>query len=50
MERLSGNLLVISETDSELASVMPTRGVFTPYAEASIPEKVRECPAVSETW
>ena len=47
---LSGNLLVVSETDSELASVALTRGVFTPYAEGSLPEKVRECPAVPETW
>ena len=46
---LSGNLLVVSETDSELASVEPTRGVFTPYAEGSLPGKVRECPAVPET-
>ena len=46
---LSGNLLVVSETDSELTSVAPTRGVFTPYAEGSLPEKVRECPAVPET-
>ena len=46
---LSGNLLVVSETDSELASVASTRGVFTPYAEGSLPEKVRECPAVPET-
>ena len=46
---LSGNLLVVSETDSELASVAPTRGVFTPHAEGSLPEKVRECPVVPET-
>ena len=45
----SGNLLVVSEIDSELASVAPTRGVFIPYAEGSLPEKVRECPAVPET-
>ena len=45
----SGNLLVVSEIDSELASIAPTRGVFIPYAEGSLPEKVRECPAVSET-
>ena len=45
---LSGNLLVVSETDSELTSVAPTRGVFTPYAEGSLPKKVRECPAVPE--
>ena len=44
----SGNLLVVSEIDSELASVAPTRGVFIPYAEGSLPEKVRECPAVPE--
>ena len=48
--RLSGNLLVVSETDSELTGVAPTRGEFTPYAEGSLPEKVRECPAVPETW
>ena len=47
---LSGILLVISETASELASVVPTRGVFTPGAEGGIPEKVRECPAVPEMW
>ena len=41
---LSGNLLVVSETDSELSSV-----VFIPYAEGSLPKKVRECPAVPET-
>ena len=46
---LSGNLLVVSETDSELASVAPTRGVFITYAEGSLHEKVRECPAVPET-
>ena len=46
---LSGNLLVVSETDSELPRVAPTRGVFIPYAEGSLPEKVRECPAVPET-
>ena len=46
---LSGNLLVVSETDSELTSEAPTRGVFTPYAEGSLPKKVRECPAVPET-
>ena len=45
---LSGNLLVVSETDSELPRVAPTRGVFIPYAEVSLPEKVRECPAVPE--
>jgi len=45
----SGNLLVVSEIDSELASIAPTRGVFIPYAEGSLPEKVRECPAVPET-
>ena len=42
---LSGNLLVVSETDSELSSV-----VFIPYAEGSLPKKVRECPAVPEMW
>ena len=47
---LSGNLLVVSETDSELTTVAPTRGVFSPYAQGSLPEKVRECPAVPETW
>ena len=41
---LSGNLLVVSETDSELSSV-----VFIPYAEGSLPEKVSECLAVPET-
>ena len=46
---LSGNLLVVSETDSELTTVAPTREVFTLYAEGSLPEKVRECPAVPET-
>ena len=46
---LSGNLLVVSETDSEFASITPSRGVFTPYAEGSFPGKVRECPAVPET-
>ena len=46
---LTGNLLVVSETDSELASVTPSRRVFTPYAERSLPDKVRECPAVPET-
>ena len=46
---LSGQLLVVSETDSEFTSVAPTRGVFTPDAEVSLPEKVRECPAVLET-
>ena len=47
---LSGSLLVVSETDNELASVEPTRGVFTPYAEGNLPEKVKECSAVPETW
>ena len=42
---LSGNLLVVSETDSELASVAPTRGV-----EGSLSEKAKECPAVPESW
>ena len=36
---LSGNLLVVSETDSEFTSVAPTRRVFTRYAEVSLPEK-----------
>ena len=47
---LSGNLLVISKTDSELASVDPTRESFIPYAEESLPEKARECLTVQETW
>ena len=47
---LSGNLLVVSETDSELTTVAPTREAFIPYAEGSLPEKVRECPAVPKTW
>ena len=47
---LSRNLLVVSETNSELTSVAPTIGVFIPNAEGSLPEKVRECPAVPETW
>ena len=34
---LSGNL-VLSEIESELVSVDPTREVFTPYAEGSLPE------------
>ena len=42
---LSGNLLVVSESDSEITSVAPTRGV-----EGSLPEKAKECPAVPETW
>ena len=46
---LSGNVLVVSKTDSELASVTPSRGVFISYAERSLPDKVRECPAVPET-
>ena len=46
---LSGNLIVVSETDREVASVAPTRGVFTRYAEGSLPEKIKECPAVPET-
>ena len=45
---LSGNLLVVSETDSELTSVVPTKRVFMPYVEGSLPEKGRECPAVPE--
>ena len=47
---LSGNLWIVSENDSELASVAATRGVFMPYAEGSLPEKVAECPAIPETW
>ena len=39
---------MVSETDSELPNVAPARGVFIPYAEGSIPEKVRERPAVPE--
>ena len=46
---LSGNLLVVSETDSEIASVALRRGVFMSYVEGSLPEKVRECPTVPET-
>ena len=46
---LSGNLLIVPETDSELTRVAPTGGVFAPYAEGSLPEKVGECPAVPET-
>ena len=45
---LSGNLLVVSETDSELASVAPTKGVFVPYVEGSLPEKTKECPTVPD--
>ena len=41
-------MLVVSETDSELASVAPTRGVFVTYAEGSFPEKAKEAPAVPE--
>ena len=37
---LSGNMLVVSETDSELASLASTRGLFMPYAEGSLPKKV----------
>ena len=44
----SGNLLVVYGIDSELTSVAPTR-VFIPYTEGSLPEKLRECPAVPET-
>ena len=39
---LSGNLWVVSETDSELASVAPVRGVFAPYPEGSLCETVRK--------
>lgn len=45
---LSGNLLVVSETDSELASVAPTKGVFTPYVKGNLPEKAKECPEVPD--
>ena len=45
---LSGNLLVVSETDSELTSVAPTKGIFTPYVEGSLPEKAKECPEVPD--
>ena len=47
---LSGNLCIASENDSELHSVASARGVFMPQAEGRLPEKVRECPAVPETW
>ena len=47
---LSGNLLVVSESDSELTSVAPTRGTFTPHAEGSLSEKVKGCSAVPEMW
>ena len=40
---------MVSETNSVLTSVAPTRGVFIPHAEGSLPEKVRECPAVPKT-
>ena len=39
---LSGQLLVVSETDSEFTSVAPTRGVFAPYAEGSLCETIRK--------
>ena len=45
---LSGNLLVVSETDSEFAHVAPTRGIFMIYAEGSFPEKAKEHLAVPE--
>ena len=45
---LSGNLLVVSETDSELTSVVPTKRVFMPYVEGSLPEKAKECPEVPD--
>ena len=47
---LSGNLLVVSETDSQLTTVAPTRGTFTPHAEGSLSEKVKGCSAVPEMW
>ena len=45
---LSGNLLVVSDTDSQLASVAATGGVFMIYTEGSFSEKAKECPAVPE--
>ena len=45
---LSGNLLVVSETDSELTSVAPTKEVFMLYVEGSLPEKAKECPEVPD--
>ena len=41
-------MLVVSETDSELTSVAPTKGVFMPYVEGSLPEKAEECPEVPD--
>lgn len=41
---------MVSETDSELTSRAPYKEVFTPHAEGSLPEKGRECPAVSEYY
>ena len=41
-------MLVVSETDSELTSVAPTKGVFMPYVEGSLPEKAKECPEVPD--
>ena len=43
---LSGNLLVVSETNSELTSAAPTRGVFAPLQKGV---SLRECPAVPAT-
>jgi len=45
---LSGNLLVVSETDSELTSVAPTKEVFMLYVEGSLPEKAKQCPEVPD--
>lgn len=44
---LSGNLLVVSEIDSELTTVAPTRSIYTICRGVSLKE--RECPAVPET-
>ena len=41
-------MLVVSETDSELTSVAPTKGVFMPYVKGSLPEKAKECPEVPD--
>ena len=45
---LSGNLLVVSETDSELTSVAPTKEVFMLYVEGRLPEKAKQCPEVPD--
>ena len=45
---LSGNLLVVSETDSELTSVAPTKELFMLYVEGSLPEKAKQCPEVPD--